>query len=153
MKITRIKFFDRLWQDIHPLLLVLVCKSNKADARQLPVYYCCHMFSFFGSLYSQHLVFCCVVHSIKNSRITLASYTSSGLQGLQKMLRLSLTLLFGNQDYKTFHIYSLKLLKLEVCVVFQQKKREMVASAFGEDETGSRQTRLTVDDLKYLFQS
>ncbi|KAF9609356.1 hypothetical protein IFM89_015611 [Coptis chinensis] len=33
----------------------------------------------------------------------------------------------------------------------EQKKREMVASAFGEDETGSRQTRLTVDDLKYLF--
>lgn len=36
-------------------------------------------------------------------------------------------------------------------LALQQKKREMVASAFGEDETGSRQTRLTVDDLKYLF--
>lgn len=35
--------------------------------------------------------------------------------------------------------------------LLQQKKREMVASAFGEDETGSRQTRLTVEDLKYLF--
>lgn len=34
---------------------------------------------------------------------------------------------------------------------FQQKKRLMVSSAFGEDETGGRQTRLTVDDLKYLF--
>ncbi|XP_022715926.1 helicase-like transcription factor CHR28 isoform X3 [Durio zibethinus] len=33
----------------------------------------------------------------------------------------------------------------------QQKKREMVASAFGEDETGGRQTRLTVEDLEYLF--
>ncbi|EXC53897.1 SMARCA3-like protein 2 [Morus notabilis] len=33
----------------------------------------------------------------------------------------------------------------------QQKKREMVASAFGEDEMGGRQTRLTVEDLKYLF--
>jgi hypothetical protein len=33
----------------------------------------------------------------------------------------------------------------------QQKKREMVASAFGEDGTGGRQTRLTVEDLKYLF--
>ena len=33
----------------------------------------------------------------------------------------------------------------------QQKKREMVASAFGEDENGGRQTRLTVDDLNYLF--
>lgn len=33
----------------------------------------------------------------------------------------------------------------------QEKKREMVASAFGEDESGSRQTRLTVDDLRYLF--
>ncbi|XP_043714858.1 helicase-like transcription factor CHR28 isoform X2 [Telopea speciosissima] len=36
-------------------------------------------------------------------------------------------------------------------LALQQKKREMVASAFGEDETGSHQTRLTVDDLKYLF--
>lgn len=27
----------------------------------------------------------------------------------------------------------------------------MVASAFGEDEKGSRQSRLTVEDLKYLF--
>lgn len=33
----------------------------------------------------------------------------------------------------------------------QQKKREMVAAAFGEDGTGGRQTRLTVEDLKYLF--
>nr|GEW30504.1 helicase-like transcription factor CHR28 [Tanacetum cinerariifolium] len=33
----------------------------------------------------------------------------------------------------------------------QKKKREMVASAFGEDEAGRRQTRLTVNDLKYLF--
>ncbi|MBA0662415.1 hypothetical protein Goklo_006544 [Gossypium klotzschianum] len=32
-----------------------------------------------------------------------------------------------------------------------QKKRKMVASAFGEDETGGRQTRLTVEDLEYLF--
>ncbi|KAI3795817.1 hypothetical protein L1987_38477 [Smallanthus sonchifolius] len=38
-------------------------------------------------------------------------------------------------------------------LALQQKKREMVASAFGEDETGSSQTRLTVDDLKYLFQA
>ncbi|KAG8385577.1 hypothetical protein BUALT_Bualt03G0059600 [Buddleja alternifolia] len=36
-------------------------------------------------------------------------------------------------------------------LALQQKKREMVASAFGEDGTGSRQTRLTVEDLKYLF--
>ncbi|KAL6206929.1 hypothetical protein ACLB2K_024175 [Fragaria x ananassa] len=36
-------------------------------------------------------------------------------------------------------------------LALQEKKREMVASAFGEDETGGRQTRLTVDDLKYLF--
>ncbi|XP_059623124.1 helicase-like transcription factor CHR28 [Cornus florida] len=36
-------------------------------------------------------------------------------------------------------------------LALQQKKREMVASAFGEDETGSRQTRLTTEDLKYLF--
>ncbi|XP_047307734.1 helicase-like transcription factor CHR28 [Impatiens glandulifera] len=35
----------------------------------------------------------------------------------------------------------------------QQKKRKMVASAFGEDEKGSRQSRLTEDDLKYLFMS
>lgn len=36
-------------------------------------------------------------------------------------------------------------------LALQEKKREMVASAFGEDETGSRQTRLTVEDLEYLF--
>ncbi|XP_057462805.1 helicase-like transcription factor CHR28 [Actinidia eriantha] len=36
-------------------------------------------------------------------------------------------------------------------LALQQKKREMVASAFGEDESGSRQTRLTVEDLEYLF--
>ncbi|KAJ0965942.1 hypothetical protein J5N97_027080 [Dioscorea zingiberensis] len=36
-------------------------------------------------------------------------------------------------------------------LALQEKKREMVASAFGEDESGSRQTRLTVEDLKYLF--
>jgi hypothetical protein len=36
-------------------------------------------------------------------------------------------------------------------LLLQQKKREMVASAFGEDENGGRQTRLTVDDLNYLF--
>ncbi|KAG5375517.1 hypothetical protein IGI04_040113 [Brassica rapa subsp. trilocularis] len=32
-----------------------------------------------------------------------------------------------------------------------QKKRMMVASAFGEDEKGSRQSHLTVEDLNYLF--
>ncbi|KAL3522226.1 hypothetical protein ACH5RR_015060 [Cinchona calisaya] len=36
-------------------------------------------------------------------------------------------------------------------LALQQKKREMVASAFGEDETGSRAARLTVEDLDYLF--
>ncbi|KAM1562124.1 hypothetical protein ACFX1Z_005166 [Malus domestica] len=36
-------------------------------------------------------------------------------------------------------------------LALQQKKREMVASAFGEDKTGGGQTRLTVEDLKYLF--
>ncbi|KAK8642132.1 hypothetical protein V6N13_011491 [Hibiscus sabdariffa] len=36
-------------------------------------------------------------------------------------------------------------------LALQHKKREMVASAFGEDETGVRQTRLTVEDLEYLF--
>lgn len=36
-------------------------------------------------------------------------------------------------------------------LALQQKKRQLVASAFGEDETRSRQSRLTVDDLKYLF--
>lgn len=43
-------------------------------------------------------------------------------------------------------------MELIVCMsLSQQKKRKMVASAFGEDEKGGRQTRLTVDDLKYLF--
>ncbi|GAB4831268.1 hypothetical protein Ancab_005281 [Ancistrocladus abbreviatus] len=36
-------------------------------------------------------------------------------------------------------------------LALQQRKREMVASAFGDDGTRSRETRLTVDDLKYLF--
>ncbi|XP_027933632.1 helicase-like transcription factor CHR28 isoform X3 [Vigna unguiculata] len=36
-------------------------------------------------------------------------------------------------------------------LALQQKKQKMVASAFGEDGTGGRQSRLTVDDLKYLF--
>ncbi|RDX68508.1 Helicase-like transcription factor CHR28, partial [Mucuna pruriens] len=36
-------------------------------------------------------------------------------------------------------------------LALQQKKRKMVASAFGEDGSGDRQSRLTVDDLKYLF--
>ncbi|XP_021740504.1 helicase-like transcription factor CHR28 [Chenopodium quinoa] len=36
-------------------------------------------------------------------------------------------------------------------LALQQKKRELVASAFGEDEKGSRQSRLTVEDLTYLF--
>jgi SNF2 family DNA or RNA helicase len=33
----------------------------------------------------------------------------------------------------------------------QEEKRTMVASAFGEEHGGSSATRLTVDDLKYLF--
>ncbi|PWA89877.1 hypothetical protein CTI12_AA106850 [Artemisia annua] len=33
----------------------------------------------------------------------------------------------------------------------QKEKRQIVASAFGEDEVGRRQTRLTVNDLRYLF--
>ncbi|CAH9081361.1 unnamed protein product [Cuscuta epithymum] len=36
-------------------------------------------------------------------------------------------------------------------LALQEKKREMVASAFGEDENGGRQTRLTTEDLQYLF--
>ncbi|KAL8129745.1 hypothetical protein V2J09_018900 [Rumex salicifolius] len=36
-------------------------------------------------------------------------------------------------------------------LALQLKKRELVASAFGEDKTGRRQTRLTVEDLNYLF--
>uniref|UniRef100_A0A7N0TJC4 Helicase-like transcription factor CHR28 n=1 Tax=Kalanchoe fedtschenkoi TaxID=63787 RepID=A0A7N0TJC4_KALFE len=36
-------------------------------------------------------------------------------------------------------------------LALQQKKREMVSSAFGEDEKGGRQSRLTVEDLRYLF--
>ncbi|KAG2246799.1 hypothetical protein Bca52824_086427 [Brassica carinata] len=35
----------------------------------------------------------------------------------------------------------------------QEEKRRMVASAYGEDHGGSSATRLTVDDLKYLFMS
>ncbi|XP_058725735.1 helicase-like transcription factor CHR28 [Vicia villosa] len=35
--------------------------------------------------------------------------------------------------------------------IFKEKKREMIASALGEDESGGRLSCLTVDDLKYLF--
>ncbi|CBI35366.3 unnamed protein product, partial [Vitis vinifera] len=36
-------------------------------------------------------------------------------------------------------------------LALQEDKRKMVASAFGEDQTGGSATRLTVEDLKYLF--
>nr|XP_043620030.1 LOW QUALITY PROTEIN: helicase-like transcription factor CHR28 [Erigeron canadensis] len=36
-------------------------------------------------------------------------------------------------------------------LALQEKKRSMVASAFGEDGTRISRTRLTVDDLRYLF--
>ncbi|CAJ1977688.1 unnamed protein product [Sphenostylis stenocarpa] len=36
-------------------------------------------------------------------------------------------------------------------LALQDEKRKMVASAFGEDHAGGSGTRLTVDDLKYLF--
>ncbi|XP_020223228.1 helicase-like transcription factor CHR28 [Cajanus cajan] len=36
-------------------------------------------------------------------------------------------------------------------LALQEEKRKMVASAFGEDHAGASGTRLTVDDLKYLF--
>ncbi|XP_011007832.1 PREDICTED: uncharacterized ATP-dependent helicase C23E6.02-like isoform X2 [Populus euphratica] len=32
-----------------------------------------------------------------------------------------------------------------------EERRKMVASAFGEDQSGGSATRLTVEDLKYLF--
>ncbi|KAA8541438.1 hypothetical protein F0562_025401 [Nyssa sinensis] len=36
-------------------------------------------------------------------------------------------------------------------LALQEEKRKMVASAFGEDQGGGSGTRLTVEDLKYLF--
>ncbi|KAJ4832268.1 Helicase-like transcription factor chr28 [Turnera subulata] len=36
-------------------------------------------------------------------------------------------------------------------LALQEEKRKMVASAFGEDQSGGSATRLTVEDLKYLF--
>lgn len=36
-------------------------------------------------------------------------------------------------------------------LALQERKREMVASAFGEDGAAGRQTRLTEEDLRYLF--
>ncbi|KAI3680653.1 hypothetical protein L6452_35426 [Arctium lappa] len=38
-------------------------------------------------------------------------------------------------------------------LALQEKKRELVASAFGDDENGGSQTRLTVEDMKYLLQA
>ncbi|XP_042453098.1 helicase-like transcription factor CHR28 isoform X2 [Zingiber officinale] len=36
-------------------------------------------------------------------------------------------------------------------LALQEEKRKMVSSAFGEDQTGTHATRLTVDDLRYMF--
>ncbi|XP_058097810.1 helicase-like transcription factor CHR28 isoform X3 [Magnolia sinica] len=36
-------------------------------------------------------------------------------------------------------------------LALQEEKRKMVSSAFGEDQTGNFATRLTVEDLRYLF--
>uniref|UniRef100_A0A0D9W9X0 RING-type domain-containing protein n=1 Tax=Leersia perrieri TaxID=77586 RepID=A0A0D9W9X0_9ORYZ len=36
-------------------------------------------------------------------------------------------------------------------LALQEKKRKMVQSAFGEDKPGGNATRLTIDDLQYLF--
>jgi hypothetical protein len=33
----------------------------------------------------------------------------------------------------------------------QEEKRAMVSSAFGEDRSGGHATRLTMEDLRYLF--
>ncbi|KAF5765014.1 putative DNA helicase chromatin remodeling SNF2 family [Helianthus annuus] len=38
-------------------------------------------------------------------------------------------------------------------LALQKKKREMVASAFGDDKNGCLQTRLTFADIRYLFQA
>lgn len=38
-----------------------------------------------------------------------------------------------------------------ISVSFQEEKRKMVASAFGEEHGGGSATRLTVEDLRYLF--
>lgn len=53
--------------------------------------------------------------------------------------------------FECFNLPSLVVITHGRSNCLQQRKREMVASAFGEDESGSRQTRLTVEDLKYLF--
>ncbi|RWR84670.1 helicase-like protein transcription factor CHR28 isoform X1 [Cinnamomum micranthum f. kanehirae] len=44
-----------------------------------------------------------------------------------------------------------RILALQVAFFFLEEKRKMVSSAFGEDQTGSFATRLTVEDLRYLF--
>lgn len=38
-------------------------------------------------------------------------------------------------------------------LALQDEKRKMVSSAFGEDQPGGHSSKLTVDDLKYLFQA
>ncbi|KAL0450881.1 UNVERIFIED_CONTAM: Helicase-like transcription factor CHR28 [Sesamum latifolium] len=37
-------------------------------------------------------------------------------------------------------------------LALQEEKRKMVASAFGEDQSGGHATRLTVEDLRFLFE-
>ncbi|RRT51015.1 hypothetical protein B296_00048200 [Ensete ventricosum] len=39
---------------------------------------------------------------------------------------------------------------IEICFI-QEEKRKMVSTAFGEDQTSSHATRLTVEDLRRLF--
>ncbi|KAJ6951184.1 hypothetical protein NC653_040538 [Populus alba x Populus x berolinensis] len=52
------------------------------------------------------------------------------------------------------HVNLIKLIKKTThCIsrVVDGKRRKMVASAFGKDQSGGSATRPTVEDLKYLF--
>ncbi|WZZ28648.1 hypothetical protein YC2023_012049 [Brassica napus] len=60
---------------------------------------------------------------------------------------------FSNDPDVEVMLMSLKAgnLGLNMVAASHEEKRRMVASAYGEDHGGSSATRLTVDDLKYLF--
>lgn len=56
--------------------------------------------------------------------------------------------------YWVFLVYS-AFIEAKFCIILivllQDDKRKMVASAFGEDQSGGSGNRLTVEDLRFLF--
>lgn len=60
-------------------------------------------------------------------------------------------MIFLLYSYEQMQTVSFALTLID-CNYTQDDKRKMVASAFGEDQTGGHGTRLTVDDIRFLFE-